>query len=67
MITLIVINVSDWTLPVTACFLFIILKSGLNNLMYLITATFSEKKQKDKAALLPSALFFEEGGILQQD
>lgn len=67
MITLTVMNVLDWTLPVTAYFLFIILKSGLNNLMYLITATFSKgkKKKKDKAALLPNALFIEEDGILQ--
>lgn len=36
--------------------------------MYLITATFSKKKKKyDKAALLPSALFIEEGDTLQQD
>lgn len=46
---------------------FIILKSGFNNLMYLITATFSKKKKYDKAALLPSALFIEEGDTLQQD
>lgn len=66
MIILTVINVSDWTLPVTECFLFIILKSGLNNLLYL-TKFLQGKKKKYKAALLPIALFIEEGGILQQD
>lgn len=48
-------------------FLFIILKPGFNNLMYLITSAFSRKKKYDEAVLLPSAIFIEQGGILQQD